>query len=463
MIKYISIVSCLLISIIWSIAFAQTACTTDYNPVCGSNWVTYSNVCIATSQSQIIDYAGECTTGTELEQALAFSYQFGITKYNTTEQFKPTQSITREQISKMMIQFAKVVNSSIPQNTTKACGFTDLHITDPTLTNFILQACNEWMIKWRNNEFHPKEYVSHAQALTILMRIMGGIQQEPAQWRSPYETYALREWYISKPLSQPWLPITRGELIQLMHRIYRLKQYDHIIYETRSIKDVRTPCGTRQECLVISRNNWPEEQFTWTIQWFRFVPWYIYTVQLMGNKSNSWYQWTYISTLSLESYNGKPNQLPKEWCDRVLINNDLLSVWWQQCETTTITYDTSLPGIIWRQRSWAVTTSIPLIHIFTHTKSTWLQSLLFETHSSMIKQWLVPKSANCIFQQTWWVIGSNVQRFEFWSPTKETCGSYESWPQTYFIRPTSNWSTMIYLNMNEPYRELIDRSSAIIK
>jgi len=74
------------------------------------------------------------------------AYQFGITRYNTLEEFMPESNVTREQVAKMVLQFAKALDRT---NGTGdfVCAFTDLQLSDPTLTNFILSACAQGMIK----------------------------------------------------------------------------------------------------------------------------------------------------------------------------------------------------------------------------------------------------------------------------------------------------------------------------
>jgi hypothetical protein len=469
-----SLILWLLTFTLWPITFAQTACTMQYDPVCGTDWVTYGNACTATAAGKTIAYAGECKTGTELEQALKFAYQFGITKYTNLTDFKSESAVTREQISKMILQFAKAMSRTSNKGSF-ACAFTDMNLTDPTLTNYITDACSQGMIKWWDNKFHPQDSATQAQAITMLMRVIDWSKTEPEQRWTPYEQYAITQWYIKQAIGQPMWIITRWELIILMNTIYTKSTQSNTLYETWTISDSLVPCTwvAPQQCMQITRNG-KTELFYDQIQWFDYVPWYTYTLQVVGRKidnppaDGSSMSRSLVSLTSHTSTSGKPDVLPQPWCDWVKIDNSTLSLRWQQCSITqkfaTVSYDKALPGVIFSTKTNNITTSIPLIHIFTNTSSTWLQSLLFQVHSTMIKQWLVDKSADCIFQQSTSTIWSNLQRFDFKAnSTGANCWVYTTNQSQYFIKPKDSRSTMIYINSSESYRTYIDRSSATIK
>lgn len=466
-----------LITTLYSTTFAQTACTMQYDPVCGTDGMTYGNACTASAANKTIASAGECKTWSELDQALKFAYQFGITKYNNLTNFKSETLVTREQVSKMMLQFAKAMSRTNAKSTFD-CAFTDLNITDPTLTNYITDACNQGMIKWWANAFHPQNTVTQAQAITMLMRVVDGIKIEPEQRWTPYEQYAISQWYIKQALGQPKGMITRWELITLMNTIYSKTNQSNTIYETWTIQDTLVPCQweTTQKCMQISRNNKPIELFYDQIQWFNYVAWYTYTLQVIGSKitnpaaDSSNMSRSLVSVISHASTNGKPDILPQPWCDRFKIDNTTLSVRWQTCTTdaglVTVSYDKTLPWVIISSKQAQITTQIPVIHLFI-SSATWLQSLLFNTHSTMIKQWIVNKSAACIFKQNASIIGSKIDRFDFISNGTGDidCGLYEynNSSASYFIKPKGIFTTMIYINNNEQRRKYIDRSTLDIK
>jgi hypothetical protein len=70
------------------------------------------------------------------------------------------------------------------------CDFYDIAKADSTLRNSIISACRLGLFKWYQGNFDPKEKLSNAQAITVLMRTMVGTLVEPSN--AFYTNYLLK-------------------------------------------------------------------------------------------------------------------------------------------------------------------------------------------------------------------------------------------------------------------------------
>lgn len=76
----------------------------------------------------------------EVEQAVSWMHDLGMTKFDTVDAFRPDDYVTRQEAAKFFSQFATNVRYQvIDQN--KFCGFDDLDQADPSLVNHILNSC----------------------------------------------------------------------------------------------------------------------------------------------------------------------------------------------------------------------------------------------------------------------------------------------------------------------------------
>ena len=125
----------------------------------------------------------------ELNTAVSWMYNAGLTSKATVTDFLPNDTMTREQASKFFSVFAEKVFGKI-WNDNVACIFSDIGKSDPTLSSNITSSCKLGIFKWYNWNFSPKDKLTNAQAITVLMRIMVGTLQEPST--AFYTNYLLK-------------------------------------------------------------------------------------------------------------------------------------------------------------------------------------------------------------------------------------------------------------------------------
>lgn len=77
---------------------------------------------------------------TELMEAIDWMHGNGMTKYESVVDFRPTDTLARQEAAKFFSEFAiNILYKDIDQN--KFCGFDDIDDADPSLKNHILSSC----------------------------------------------------------------------------------------------------------------------------------------------------------------------------------------------------------------------------------------------------------------------------------------------------------------------------------
>lgn len=190
----------------------------DLQITCENNWWNYvRHEYRGTDHNLNKFYESYCENNwTSLERSVQFAYWMWMTKYSSLDTFYPKSYITREQIAKMIVNFSKDGSEKINND----CNFNDLDSIDPTLTKFVLSACESGFMKWWWWDFHPQEKVTYAQTITILMRIIEWKKDESVdKWWEIYEDSAVNQWFIEE-ISNPSQFIVRGEVISWMYNIW---------------------------------------------------------------------------------------------------------------------------------------------------------------------------------------------------------------------------------------------------
>jgi len=157
----------------------------------------------------------------EYIEAVTRMYDQQMTKYIDPIAFRPDDLLTRQEAAKFFVGYAtKIAFKTI--DTSRYCSFDDVDQADPTLRNDILQSCLLRLFKGNQGKFFPQEYLTKAQALTVLLRIT---ETEPLdesgtpRWLRVYEI-AKEKWYTKEAdVNVLDRPVTRYELALLLFRV----------------------------------------------------------------------------------------------------------------------------------------------------------------------------------------------------------------------------------------------------
>ncbi|MEI6672986.1 MAG: S-layer homology domain-containing protein [bacterium] len=113
-------------------------------------------------------------TGTEFQQALAWMYNNGLTKYDNEEEYRADDGLTREEAAKIIGQ--AFISLGYNQSTKNSnCAFTDANQINTTLSGFVVNTCKRGIFKGTtDNKFLPTQKLTRPQAMALLVRIFEG-------------------------------------------------------------------------------------------------------------------------------------------------------------------------------------------------------------------------------------------------------------------------------------------------
>ena len=156
-----------------------------------------------------------------------------LTKYTDIDDFRPTDSITRAEASKFMVGYAGLIDL---KKTEASCNFSDLRGFDPSLTPSILDACGLGLFRGNAGKFLPKNNITEAEALAVIIRSLEGtLDENQSPWYSAYYDRAYELSIIDEESieSLATTKITREKLSTWLYRAYNSDALEEkIIYET---------------------------------------------------------------------------------------------------------------------------------------------------------------------------------------------------------------------------------------
>ena len=152
----------------------------------------------------------------ELQQAYDWAYQNEITTQSSIEKANMLWKITREEMAKMISNYAVNVLWKKP-DATKTCLFLDSNI-NPDLVEFVIESCQLWLMGQWITSFKPKDFVTRAEFWTVLSRVLWWSKNEG--WSTYYENHlkALKSEKIMNKIDTPMVNEIRGYVMLMLMR-----------------------------------------------------------------------------------------------------------------------------------------------------------------------------------------------------------------------------------------------------
>jgi hypothetical protein len=160
------------------------------------------------------------TSAGVLEDAIQRGYDEGLTQYRTTSTFRPYDRLRRDEAAKFFVQFAQYEgyrNTEI--GGLKFCSFYDTNNAIWDLRDFLTSSCEYNIFLGSNGYFYPSQELTNAQAVTVVVRILDGIQSEYGltHWADNYYTRARQIGLDISKFSVKDNPTTRGNVMMLIY------------------------------------------------------------------------------------------------------------------------------------------------------------------------------------------------------------------------------------------------------
>jgi len=154
----------------------------------------------------------------ELQQAYKWAYENKITTMSSIEKANMKWNITREEMAKMISNYAINILWKTP-DTTKTCLFIDSNI-NPNLVESVTKSCQLWLMGQGVTSFRPKDSVTRAEFWTVLSRALWWNKNE--WWSTYYENHlkALKSEWIMTRISTPMNKEVRGYVMLMLMRSY---------------------------------------------------------------------------------------------------------------------------------------------------------------------------------------------------------------------------------------------------
>lgn len=160
----------------------------------------------------------------EFTLALQRMYENWLTMYSWKIEYRPNDFLTREETAKILWQtYAKLNFEDSIKNT--ECNFEDQWDFNPTLKEHIANTCKRNILKWYSGTFLPKETLTKAQAMAVLIRMFEGktsYEKQNPRWEIYYKKWFTIWLTTVNDINKFDKKVTRYEIALMVYRFKNL-------------------------------------------------------------------------------------------------------------------------------------------------------------------------------------------------------------------------------------------------
>ena len=122
-------------------------------------------------------------------------------------------------MAKFFNEFAELVGKEKSRPSSE-CQFGDIDGYDYTLVPQILEACERSLVKGSQGNYMPNRNMTEAEALTVVIRTILGVQDEsgPIRWSEYYDAAKWLGLLDNETVEELDRPVTRGKIGTWLYR-----------------------------------------------------------------------------------------------------------------------------------------------------------------------------------------------------------------------------------------------------
>jgi hypothetical protein len=113
-----------------------------------------------------------------VDDAITWMYENGLTIHNNKTDFNADRGLRRDEAAKFYVNFAKLLAKTNYVKTTNQCIFSDINDSWSDLKEIVIESCRLGLFQGNNGKFYPKNQLTNAQAITVLVRLLAGSENE---------------------------------------------------------------------------------------------------------------------------------------------------------------------------------------------------------------------------------------------------------------------------------------------